>query len=105
MLRAVTLTKQALYSRGFNRGIKREGSKKHILVDGRGVPLSVVVTGANRHDVTQLRIVLESIVADRPEPTDKNKQHLCADKGYTGEPALEIIVLRGYTPNVVSRSI
>ena len=65
--------------------------------------MSVVVTGANRHDVTQLKIVLESIVADRPEPTDKNKQHLCADKGYTGEPALEIIVLRGYIPEVVSR--
>ena len=48
--------------------------------------MSVVVTGANRHDVTQLKIVLESMVADRPEPTEKNKQHLCADKGYTGEP-------------------
>ena len=65
---------------------EKNGTKKHILVDGRGVPLSVVVTGANRHDVTQLKIVLESMVADRPEPTEKNKQHLCADKGYTGEP-------------------
>lgn len=62
-----------------------------------------MVTGANRHDVSQLKEVLNSIVTYRPEPTDKNPQNLCADKGYTGEPALEIIVLRGYIPHVVSR--
>ncbi|WP_333887812.1 transposase, partial [Clostridium sp.] len=81
----------------------KNGSKKHILADGRGVPLSVVVTGANRHDVSQLEKVLNSIVTERPEPTAKNHQNLCADNGYTGEPALEIIVLRGYIPHVVSR--
>ncbi len=36
-------------------------------LDGRGVPLSLVVTGANRHDVTQLELVLEEIVIARPE--------------------------------------
>lgn len=29
----------------------KNGSKRHILVDGAGVPLSVVLTGANVHDV------------------------------------------------------
>ena len=62
----------------------KNGTKRHILVDGRGVPLSIVVTGANRHDVTQLKPVLENIVVKRPE----SKQHLCADKGYKGKPAL-----------------
>ena len=52
-----------------------------MLVDGRGVPLSLVVTGANRHDVTQLEIVLDEIVIERP---DAIEQHLCADKVYTG---------------------
>jgi hypothetical protein len=47
--------------------------------------------------------VLNSIVTERPEPTAKNHKNLCADNGYTGEPALEIIVLRGYIPHVVSR--
>lgn len=51
------------------------------------------MTGANRHDVSQLEKVLNSIVTYRPEPTSKRPQNLCADKGYTGEPALEIIVL------------
>ncbi len=57
---------------------EKKGSKRHLLVDGRGVPLSLVVTGANRHDVTQLELVLEEIVIARPEGIE---QHLCADKG------------------------
>ena len=70
-------------------------------MDGRGVPLSIVVTGANRHDVTQLANVLDAIVVESPIP---EKQHLCADKGYTGKPAHNIIVNRGYIPNVKQRN-
>ena len=71
-----------------------------MLVDGRGVPLSLVVSGANRHDVTQLEIVLDQIVIER---ADDIEQHLCADKGYYGDPALQIIISKGYTPHVKSR--
>ncbi|WP_395989774.1 transposase [Chlorobium phaeobacteroides] len=38
------------------------GTKRNILVDERGVLLSIVATGANRHDVTQLKAVVENIV-------------------------------------------
>ena len=44
----------------------KKGTKRHLLVDGRGVPLSIVVTGANRHDVTQLEVVLDEIMIYRP---------------------------------------
>ena len=71
-----------------------------MLVDGRGVPLSLLVSGANRHDVTQLEIVLDQIVIERP---DDIEQHLCADKGCFGDPALKIIISKGYTPHVKSR--
>jgi len=74
-----------------------------MLVDGAGVPLSLVVTGANRHDVSQLEAVLDSIVIERPDIFEY-PQHLCLDKGYTGEPALEIVVLRGFIPHIKSRS-
>jgi putative transposase len=70
------------------------------LVDGRGVPLSLVVTGANRHDVTQLELVLEEIIIERPEEVE---QHLCADKGYDGQAARAIIVSKGYIPHVKRR--
>jgi len=76
-----------------------------LLVDEHGVPLSLIVTGANRHDVTQLEPVLKSVVADRPEPSSGFPQHLCADKGYFGEPASQIMVEEGYIPHVKSRGV
>ena len=69
-------------------------------MDGRGVPLSLVVTGANRHDVTQLELVLDEIIIDRPKDIE---QHLCADKAYEGQPALEVIVAKRYIPHVKRR--
>jgi transposase len=74
-----------------------------VLVDGNGIPLSVVLTGANVHDVKMIKEVLDSIVTDRPTWTGVPTENLCADKGYFGEPALEVIVLRGYIPHVVAR--
>jgi transposase len=61
-----------------------------------------VITGANRHDVSQLEALLNSIVVERPCIFER-PQHLCLDKGYNGEPALEIVVLRGFIPHIKSR--
>lgn len=72
-------------------------------MDGRGVPLSLVVTGANRHDVSQLEAVLDAIQVKRPQPPKRRSRHLCADAGYTGAPALAVIAARGYIPHVKGR--
>lgn len=69
-------------------------------MDGRGVPLSIVVTGANRHDVTQLAAVLDGRVV---RYRGRARMHLCADAGYTGARALRIMAERGYIPHVRSR--
>lgn len=69
-------------------------------MDERGVPLSIVVTGANRHDVTQLCTVLDNIVIARPDV----EQYLCADKGYSGKPALLAIRAHHYIPNIKQRN-
>jgi transposase len=74
-----------------------------LLVDEHGVPLSLVVTGANRHDVTQLETVLDAVVIERPKVTKKKPQHLCADNAYTGEPARQAMLDRDYTPHVRPR--
>lgn len=81
---------------------EKMGSKRHLLVDSIGVPLSIVVTGANRHDVTQLEKMLDSIIVERPDHL-RNVQNLCLDAGYTGEPALEIAVVRGFVPHIKER--
>ena len=75
---------------------EKKGSKRHLLVDGRGVPLSLVVTGANAHDVTQLEAVLSSCVIKRPAPRQRRSKHLCADAGYRGQNALKVILAHGY---------
>jgi putative transposase len=72
-------------------------------VDGRGVPLSIIVTGANRHDVSQLAAVLDGIVVQRPAPPERRNKHLCADAGYTGAAALCIIEEHGYIAHVKGR--
>jgi len=74
-----------------------------VLTDGRGVPIALVVTGANRHDITQVEAVLDSIVPPRPEVTPEAPQNLCADKGYHGQDARQAMIARGYTPHVISR--
>jgi transposase len=79
---------------------EKKGSKRHLLVDGRGVPLSIVVTGANRHDISQLEIVLDEIIIERPQNVEQN---LCADKGYTGVPAMKAIKERDYVPHITQR--
>jgi transposase len=50
--------------------------------------------------VSQLELVLDEIIVDRPS---KVEQHLCADKGYMGDPALKIIVGHCYIPHVKQR--
>ena len=66
---------------GQTRRIGGKGSKRHLLVDGRGVPLSLVVTGANAHDVTQLEAVLSLCMIKCPAPKQRRSKHLCADAG------------------------
>ena len=79
------------------------GTKRHLLVDARGVPLSLVVTGANRHDVTQLEPVLGRILVARPQDAAPDGEHLCADKGYDYPSARQAIADRYYVEHVRSR--
>ncbi len=71
-----------------------------MLVEEHGVPLSIVVTGANTHDVTQVERVLQSVVLDPPA---NKPRHLCADKAYDSAAARKIMCEYGYVPHVRSR--
>jgi transposase len=53
----------------------KNGSKRHLLGVGRGVPLSLVATGAHRHDVSQLKVVLEPIVVNKANPPQRRNKH------------------------------
>src|SRR4030042_5544923 len=66
---------------------EKNGTKRSLLVDGNGIPLSSVVSAAHRHDVALLEPTLDQMVIERPSEKDGPRQHLCGDKGYAGQPA------------------
>ena len=74
-----------------------------MLVDGTGVPLAVVVDGANRHDMKLVAATLAGIVIVRPEPTEAEEQHLCLDAGYDYDAVREETAARGYTAHIRGR--
>ena len=58
-------------------------SSRSVLVDERGLPLAIVLSGANTHDIKLLEETLDHIVVLRPEPDEEHPQNLCLDAGYT----------------------
>ena len=75
----------------------KSGTKRSIVVDGKGVPLGIAVDAANRHDMKMTKTTLQSIVADRPEPTARAKQHMCMDRGYDFSEVHELLLDYEYT--------
>jgi putative transposase len=72
-------------------------------VDGRGVPLSIIVTAANVNDGKRIEEVLGAIVVKRKRTPLRRSKHLCADAGYRSAEVLRIIDSHGYIPHVVDR--
>ena len=56
-------------------------SKRSILVDEKGVPLAIILSGVNVHDSKLLDKTLRSIVISKDESVVEN---LCLDAGYVG---------------------
>ena len=81
--------------------VEKMGTKRSVLTDEHGLPLSVVLDGANRHDIKLLEDTLDGIVAFRPDPTEDQPQNLCLDAGYTG--STEIVEQRGYIAHIRPR--
>ena len=46
---------------------------------------------------------LESLAIERPEPTPRRKQHMCADKGYDYPDVRVLLAEWGYTAHIKSR--
>lgn len=81
----------------------KNGTKRSIIVDGNGVPISLVVSGANRHDSQLLENNLENVVLEKLEE-NVYEDYLCGDKAYDSEELREIISKYGRTPKIKYRS-
>jgi putative transposase len=82
----------------------KSGTKRHMLCEGHGLPIAAVVTGANRHDKTQVEAVLQSMPLAAPLATQEYPQHFCGDKGYDYDDVRLLIFLWGYIDHIKSRA-
>ncbi len=78
----------------------KAGSKRSVLVDGGGGPLSMVVAGANVHDTNLPAMTLEGVVVERPDTCDDRIQHLCLNKGYDNPTGHQAVAVHGYRGHV-----
>ncbi len=83
----------------------KKGVKRSLLTDGNGIPLAVVVDGANRNDDKLLAATLDGIVLARPASgEEESAKHLCLDAGYDSKAVREEVELRqGYEAHIRPR--
>jgi len=70
------------------------GTKRHILTDKKGIPISAIITSASTHDIKAVTDVIDNAVIKKQEhPASSNpstktktiKQHLCLDRAYNSK--------------------
>ena len=72
-----------------------------MLIYVKGIPLSVVVDGANRHDEKLAKRILDTIIVERP--SHKVTQNICMDKGCDFFDIRKLVDDYGYTAHIRSR--
>lgn len=67
---------------------RKPGSKHHLLTDANGIPLVVILTAANVHDVRELLPLVDDIPAvhGKPGPPRRKPERVQADAAYDSEP-------------------
>lgn len=85
---------------------RKLGSKHHVIVEANGIPLGTTLTGANRHDVTQLLTLVDGIepVAGKRGRPRKRPDELYADRAYDSEPHRQELQRRGIVPHLARRN-
>src|SRR6476660_6929399 len=90
------------------------GTKRHILTDKNGIPLSTVITSANKHNIKAVTDVIDDVVINRPleSPFSKKnirkqncqqqqqQQHLFLDRAYNSKSTENEIIKRGYVTHI-----
>ena len=82
-------------------------TKIHLACDGKGRPLSVLLTPGQRHGSTQLEGLLDAVrvapPGDTPGRPRKRPAHLLADKGYSFESCRRLLRRRGISHTIPER--
>ena len=86
------------------------GTKRHILTDKEGIPLSAVISSASTHDIKLVIDMVDNSVIKKPLSSSKPKsrrkgrrrrlQHLCLDKAYNSIQEEQELIKRGYVLHI-----
>ena len=84
---------------------RKNGSKHHILTDANGIPLAATVTGANRHDVTQLLPLVDAVppISGKCGRPRQRPQRVQGDRAYHSAAHSEALRQRGIEPVLAQR--
>lgn len=72
------------------------GTKRHLLTDGKGIPIACILSEANRTDMKKLAALLDAVVLARPT----SEQHLTLDRGYDYPTCRQTAVDHGYVAHI-----
>ncbi|WP_204038558.1 IS5 family transposase [Micromonospora qiuiae] len=80
----------------------KQGMKRSLMVEARGIPLGRVLAGANRHDSPLLKPTLEHLDDLGPLPEDITI-HL--DAGYNSAATRDLLAARGLTGEIARKGV
>jgi len=85
---ALEATQTTIENQALGRSRGGLTSKFHLMVEGRGLPMAVVLTAGQVHDSTQVSAVLDRVRVPRRGPGRPRKRpvSVLADKAFGGKP-------------------
>jgi|tagenome__1003787_1003787.scaffolds.fasta_scaffold20927180_1 transposase len=83
----------------------KRGSKRHVICDGRGVPLAVRLTGANRNDSQEALVLVDAILPLQGHRGRPRRRPACVigDRGYDAAAIRSGLRARGILPLLAMR--
>jgi transposase len=85
----------------------KNGSKRHVVCDGKGTPLAITQTGANVHDSEQAVPLIDAIPAIKRRGGGRRKRpdSAYADRAYDAEEKIRVpLRKRGIVPFIAKRN-
>ena len=82
------------------------GTKQHLLVDANGIPLVIHVTGANRHDVTEIIPLVVDLpaIGGKPGHPVERPEVVQADRAYDSKWVDAVLKWLGIEPKIAKRN-
>ena len=87
------------------------GTKRHILTDAKGIPLSVAMSSASTHDIKLVTDVMDNVIVKRSYHHHQQRNVTCLGEGncntyaltrlYNSKTVKQEIISRGYVPHML----